>query len=241
MPLLDHFHPPLSLHRHWEGFHSAWANTLTRQLNQGLLPPRYFAEPNVQIGKTIEIDVATQEQAGATESVNEGVATAVWAPPQPPVTALLDFAHLDIVEVQVFQDEEGPRLVGAIELISPANKDRPSHREAFVLKCVGYLHQRIGVAMVDIVTSRSANLHDELLEALHVAQSTNGPTLANLYAGAYRTVATDGPLRLEGWPYSLSLGAELPTVPLWLTADFAVPLDLEQSYTATCETLRIEG
>jgi hypothetical protein len=95
--------------------------------------------------------------------------------------------------------------------------------------------------MVDIVTSRSGNLHGELLERLHVSQSANGPALANLYAGAYRTLATDGPLRLEAWPHSLTLGAEMPTVPLWLAADFAVPLDLEQSYTATCETLRIEG
>ena len=25
MPLLDHFHPPLSDERHWESFHAAWA------------------------------------------------------------------------------------------------------------------------------------------------------------------------------------------------------------------------
>ena len=32
MPLRDHFHPPLKSRRHWEGFHSAWANTIVRNL-----------------------------------------------------------------------------------------------------------------------------------------------------------------------------------------------------------------
>jgi hypothetical protein len=241
MPLLDHFHPPLSSNRHWQGFHSAWANALTRQLNRGLLPPRYFAEPNVQIGTTVEIDVAAFEEAGSAQATSAGVATAVWAPPRPPLTAPLDVAVLDVVEVQIFQDEEGPRLVAAIELVSPANKDRPSHREAFAIKCVGYLHQRIGVVVADIVTSRSSNLHAELLERLHVGQTTNGPALGDLYAAAYRTLATDGPLQFEAWPHSLALGADLPTVPLWLGPDLALPLDLEQSYLAACETLRLDS
>ena len=41
------------------------------------------------------------------------------------------------------------------------------------------------------------------------------------------------------WPEPLALGEALPTVPLWLAADFSVPLDLEASYHATCADLRI--
>jgi hypothetical protein len=41
------------------------------------------------------------------------------------------------------------------------------------------------------------------------------------------------------WPHPLTLGAELPTVPLWLEPKFAVPLELELTYTNTCESLRI--
>ena len=43
MPLLDHFHPPLSLERHWESFHAAWAGSLADALNRRL-PGGYFAE-----------------------------------------------------------------------------------------------------------------------------------------------------------------------------------------------------
>ncbi|HEX8199253.1 MAG TPA: hypothetical protein VF590_02110, partial [Isosphaeraceae bacterium] len=63
MPLLDHFHPPLSQRRHWENLHSAWASAIRQQLND-ILPPRYFAEVNVRLGSRVEIDVATFEEEG---------------------------------------------------------------------------------------------------------------------------------------------------------------------------------
>ena len=39
MPLLDHFHPPLSRTHPWRGFHGAWAAAVARLLNGGVLPP----------------------------------------------------------------------------------------------------------------------------------------------------------------------------------------------------------
>lgn len=50
MPLLDHFKPPLSLQRPWEGIHGAWVAAIATQLNHDLLPPDYFAMPLVIAG-----------------------------------------------------------------------------------------------------------------------------------------------------------------------------------------------
>ena len=61
MPLLDHFHPPLSQSRHWESFHAAWAAEIMRTLNRRVLPRGYFAEAQVHVGSRVEIDVATFE------------------------------------------------------------------------------------------------------------------------------------------------------------------------------------
>src|SRR5947207_15021346 len=66
MPLLDHFHPPLSERRHWEAFHGGWANALAHQLNHGLLPPRYYAEPSINPGGPIKVDVSTLEEGAET-------------------------------------------------------------------------------------------------------------------------------------------------------------------------------
>src|SRR6266496_745475 len=120
MPLLDHFHPPLRAQRPWEGFHSYWAGAITHQLNKGLLPARFYAVPHTKMGSQVEVDAATfenEETAGVLESGNGGVATAVYAPPQPPLVQSIDFDNVDVFEVMVFQDDSSGRLVAAIELV----------------------------------------------------------------------------------------------------------------------------
>lgn len=44
---------------------------------------------------------------------------------------------------------------------------------------------------------------------------------------------------MEAWEHELTLGQPLPTLPLWLAENLAIPLDLEESYEDTCRTLRI--
>jgi hypothetical protein len=238
MPLLDHFNPPLSQRRQWESFHSAWAEAMARQLNQHLLPPRYYAEVHVKVGTRVEMDVGTfRDGNGATAGEGGGVAT--WAPPHPVAQVPLNFTSPDLFEVQVLNDEEGPRVVAAIELVSPANKDRPGHRHMFAVKCASYLQQSIGLVMVDVVTERSGSLHRELLDLLGVAAETPGQTATDLYAVAYRTVAAAEALNLQIWVEALALGTGLPTLPLWIGPEQSIPLDLEQTYAAACASRRI--
>jgi Protein of unknown function (DUF4058) len=239
MPLLDHFHPPLHGPRRWEGFHHAWATVIAQQLNDGILPPSFFAEPEISVGPELEIDVATLEltQSG---TAGKGAATAVWSPAKPKIAAKVDFAQLDTYEIRVYQDLGGAELRGAIELVSPRNKDRPGARRTFAAKCAGYLQHGIGVVIVDIVTARAANLHAELFDVLQVKRRGavwQSPT--GLYAVAYRAVTVRKQPRVEGWPEVLTLGKPLPIMPLWLALDLHVPVRLEDSYVATCRSLRI--
>jgi hypothetical protein len=44
---------------------------------------------------------------------------------------------------------------------------------------------------------------------------------------------------LQAWPEVLTLGGELPTLPLWIGSDVSVPLAPEATYPATCDDLRI--
>src|SRR5262245_8005400 len=131
MPLRDHFHPPLSVERPWDGVHSAWASAIASLLNGDLLPEDYFAIPQVTAGGRIEIDVATMQEQLTSGPSDGAVATAAWAPAKAPLTAPIDFVELGGFEVQVMQQLGGPRLRAAIELVSPGNKDRASHRRAF--------------------------------------------------------------------------------------------------------------
>lgn len=85
MSLQDHFHPPLSVRRHWHAFHNAWATYIASDLNQRL-PEGYFAEPNVQFG--IEIDVATFEEF-AQERASSNFLTALTQHGRPLLRAKL--------------------------------------------------------------------------------------------------------------------------------------------------------
>ncbi|HBL10427.1 MAG TPA: DUF4058 domain-containing protein [Cyanobacteria bacterium UBA11162] len=190
--LQDHFRPPLSTRRHWHAFHNAWATYIASDLNSKL-PEGYFAEPNVQFG--IEIDVAAFKES-QPELINKTEVVQLpiqdqsrWIPPKP--TQTLPFIPtLESVEVSIFDSETGPILKGAIELVSPANKDRTAHRTAFVSKCETYLRQGIGLIVVDIVTTRQANLHDELLARL--SEEKASIVKFNLYAIAYRAIDRNG-------------------------------------------------
>jgi hypothetical protein len=239
MPLLDHFHPPLHGPRRWEGFHHAWATFIAQQLNQDTLPPDYYAESEISVGPELEIDVATMERTD-NRSRNKRGGTAVWSPPRPKISVKVDFAHLDSYEIRIYQDLDGAELRAAIELISPANKDREGSRRTFAAKCAGYLQHGIGVIIVDVVTARMANLHAELFDVLEVkgrSPAWSSPT--GLYTVGYRAVTVRKKPRIEVWPEILMLGKPLPIMPLWLTLDLCVPVRLEDSYLAACRSLRI--
>lgn len=235
MPLLNHFVPPLSVMRPWEGFHSAWTTMMAQQLNR-TLPEGYVAIPQTSRGPMVVIDVATLAQS-ATRSSAPPIA---WEPAEPAWSGPLEWPAHDWFEIRVWDTADGPKLVGAIELVSPANKDRPSARQAFCGKCAGYLRADMGLVVIDVVTSRQHDLHHLLLELLELDSAVPEVAAVDppLSAVAYRTVST-GQTRLDLWPTPLAIGSPLPTVPLWLAPDFAVPLDLDASYHATCDMLRM--
>ena len=238
MPLLDHFHEPLKPRRHWTSFHSAWSTFIASDLNRRL-PEDYVAEGNAKFG--IEIDVATLRDPAASDASSSN-----WQPP-PPIMTLPFVGIADVVEVQVTHFSGGPNLVGAIELVSPANKDRPETRDAFVTKCASYVQEGIGLVVIDIVTERIANLHNLLMQRVGAAAPAWD---ADLYAVAYHPVQQENrssngrPISqpeqsLEIWPHQLQVGAALPTLPLCLKGGVSLPLDLEAIYMKTCQESRI--
>jgi hypothetical protein len=143
----------------------------------------------------------------------------------------------DRVEVLVRGPYGQLSLAGAVELVSPANKDRPEHRDAFVSKCAAYVQQGHGLAVVDVVTERHASLHAALLNRLMTGAAPR--VTADLYAVAYRPVRRNDESQFDTWEEELAVGRPLPTLPLWLPGGVSVPIDLEATYTRTCREQRI--
>ncbi len=247
MPLRDHFHPPLVDRRSWDGLHGGWPMMIVAGL-EGKLPERYVAEPQIHLGSSFEIDVATydrdQDHADSAPAAEGngggGVATAVWAPPRPTLAVATDLPDVDEYEVLVYDTRAGRRLVAAVEIVSPANKDRPEHRRAFVAKCATLILDNVCVAIVDLVTTRKANLYRDLIDLIGVADPALPDEPPPIYAAACRWNRREDGWLFETWSHFLEIGRPLPTLPLWLSETDSVPLELESSYEQTCRILRIK-
>ncbi len=247
MPLRDHFNPPLSDQAQWRAFHGQWPAMIVIELNKRL-PAQYVARPQVQMGSNFEIDLAAhttqsssswmQSQGTPDEDDGGGVATAVWAPPRPTLAIATGLPEQDEYEVEIFESDM-MRLVAAIEIVSPGNKDRPENRRAFAGKCASLLRQGVSVSIVDLVTVRNANLYGDLLDLIGQSDPSLAPAPPALYTAACRWHQIKRSWRLETWVQVMEVGKPLPTLPLWLSPDLAVPLNLELSYLETFGALRI--
>lgn len=237
MPLRDHFHPPASNFASWEELHGAWPATMAMRLNT-ILPAQYRSGVKIFLGTLVEVDVGTfeteQQEAVESNNVDHGLA---WEAEHP--TLLLESNELTPpeYEVRIYDERFDRRLVAAVELVSPSNKDREKAREAFVSKCHAMLQQEICVVIVDPVTLRSANLYGELANRL----GADLPACARetIYAVTLRLRRSRSRLRVETWEHALTIGSPLPTLPLWISESQYVPLELERTYEHTCKGLRI--
>lgn len=219
MPLRDHFHPPLSEQIGWESFLSNWATRLTDSLVDHL-PSEFYAEEHRNAHSNLEV-----------------VVTSYGHTPAAPFTMPALFP--DSFEVRVIQTTSGPTLVAAIELVSPGNKERPAERRAFAAKSASYLHRGVSLIVMDIVTSRRGNLHNEMMQLLEIEERFLLPTDSELYAVAYRPVRRNERAEIDVWTETFAVGSLLPTLPLRLTGDTFVPVDFESTYQESCRRRRI--
>ena len=242
MPLRDHFRSPLDDKHSWDELHGGWPMVMVQQLVE-LLPEPYFAAPGVHLGSLYEVDVGTyrdlESHPEADIEGNGGLALATYAPPKPTITLEPELPEQDIYEVRIYDSRRNRRLIAAVELVSPSNKDRPERRDTFVAKVATLLKNDICVTIVDVVSTLNFNLYAKLLEAVQGVDPTLGDDPPPMYAVTLRTRYEERRKLMDNWYHSLAIGQTLPTLPIWLREKFAVSLDLESSYEKTCSALRI--
>jgi hypothetical protein len=78
-----------------------------------------------------------------------------------------------------------------------------------------------------------------LLEWVGERDPALGDDAPSIYSVACRWRPRGASRWLETWNRPLAVGRPLPELPLWLSDELAVPLDLEASYEQTCHDLRI--
>ena len=223
MPLHDHFRPPVNLITFWQGFYGGWPAVIVQHLRR-LLPEGYVAEPRIHSCGLFNLDSAACEM----EVIPPPFVVVETGPPD-----------ADEYEVRIYDRKRERQWVAAIEFVSPANKYRPEYRNVFVARCAALLQKGVAVSIVDLVTIRRFNLYVDLLTMIGQTDPTLGDPPPHLYAASCRLTRQGERTALQAWSHVLHLGGPLPTLPLWLSPDLVVPLDLEQSYEQACHDLWI--
>ncbi|MFO0796606.1 MAG: DUF4058 family protein [Gemmataceae bacterium] len=148
MPLRNHFRPPVSKRASWEMLHGQWPAAIVQQLRT-TLPPGFTAGPRVHLGTFYEIDVSAYEADDVPQPAPGdagGGAVAAWTATEPSVAVEVEPEEEYEYAVHVYDAERDQTLVAAVELVSPANKDRPEKRNSFVARCAALLKGRgVGV------------------------------------------------------------------------------------------------
>jgi hypothetical protein len=244
MPLFDHFHPPLEDEVPWTTLHAGWATRIADDLNERWLTSDYLAAEIATSGLHPEIDVATYEKPSvslaAAPGDGAGVATLArptWQVADPVLSFAVTFP--EVIEVRIYTELGRRKLVAVIELVSPSNKDRPGERRAFAAKTAAYLQQGVSVVVIDIVTSKRFNLHNEIVQLLAAPPEAAMPADQPIYTASYRPTFRDEKPQIDLWREPLAVGQPLPTMPLRLTGDLFVPVEFESTYMETCRRRRL--
>src|SRR5207253_10052173 len=148
--------------------------------------------------------------AVATET-QTAVETPLYEPPATDLSMPADFPPELFIEVKDVTQQY--RVVAVVELVSPGNKKEKSEREQFAAKCLSFLGEGIGLVVIDIVTGRHWNLHNELVRIAGRDAKFEMAGETWLYAAAYRPVRRDKENLIDLWHWPLAVGTPLPTVP----------------------------
>jgi Protein of unknown function (DUF4058) len=218
----------------FHAFHTLWIGKLMEALNQGVLPPGYYAmaEQVVSVEAKRQADVLAFRAPGrsrrlasgglqVTESRPEvGVRMRPQASPRP-----LKAAGRRRVSVR---HTSGHQLVAVIEIVSPANKDRREHVREFVDKVVEMLESSVHVLLLDLLPPTAAarfGMHGAVW-ARFDRTKYQPPSSEPLMLASYRW---DGDVP-EAFLQPLAVGHELIDMPLFLSRERYVNVPLEATY-----------
>jgi hypothetical protein len=206
-------------------FHTVWIGQLRTALNDGLLPPGFYALAEQHVGRSI-VDLLTLPLPPATG----GLAVAE-APPRTRRRHTVEPAARARRRSLAIRHVSGHRLVALVEIVSPANKDRARHVEEFTDKILSALNVGVHVLLIDLFPP---GRHDP--DGLH------GVLLRQLEQSDERYELPDGePLTLASYAAGpqvdvylehVAVGAALPEMPLFLRPDRYVNVPLEPTYQA---------
>lgn len=236
MPIHDWTRIPSGL---FHDFHQAWSVEIRNALNRGMMPKGFYAYVEQKVPKSeetvlvapdvIAIEVGTKRKRRPKPTLHAD--TAVLEPPRARMIQELesDSAHYARRANRIVVRHQLGAVVAVIEIVSPGNKDSRKAFDSFVEKAVEFLRAGIHLLLVDLFPPAARDpqgIHKAIAE-----QFLDVPF--KLPAGKQLTLVSYRAAPLTAYVEPIAVGDRLPDMPLFLTAEYHVPVPLESTYLAT--------
>lgn len=211
-------------------FHNAWITHLKEILNEGLLPKGYYALSEQHAGRVIADILTLHDDLPAEPRESRGIAV-LDAPPQVgrKMTASENATYRTLRRTLAVRHVSEHRLVALIEIVSPANKDRAQSVQDFVTKAVGAIHAGCHLTVVDLFAPTPHDpqgIHGQIWQYFDTEDYLL-PTAKPFTMAAY--CSSELP---DAYVSHLSVGDELPAMPLFLTVGDYVNVPFSAAYDA---------
>ena len=212
----------------FHAFHVKWIANLADALNDGALPPDYFALPE-QKAAGYASDVLTLHTA-AGESPISGATGGVAVALKPPQTKIVSCVEEELYARKANRIAIHHRhgdVVSIIEIVSPGNKESKAAVASFVNKAVEFLQRGIHVLVIDLFPPGKRDpfgLHKLIWDEFR-EEPLELPAGKNRLLSAY-----DAGPPWVAYVEPIGVGDELPEMPLFLRPEVYIPTPLEATY-----------
>lgn len=224
MPLHDWRKQP-----EWESMHLLWLVNLSRDVRR-VLPAGFRVRPGSSAW--LSADLPSLHPDIAVQNTNLPAPQQTLAVVEPDVEVAVGDLEL---HTALFIEREHV-LVAVIEAISPRNKDRPASRDDHAGRYAAYLLAGVHLLLVDVHARPYGFTFGKLLSERYGVALPAAPAPVAL---SYRVgeIAATGGRMLAVWQRILTIGEPLPSIPLALTLDITLTIDLEPSYQRAADEL----
>lgn len=218
-------------------FHHDWITEIARALNRGLLPAEYYALAE-QIAGGLGPDVLTLQRPanGRPEAPGSQRGGGRALPTAPPKVQFHARTELDLYAARakavVIRHCSDHQVIAVVEIVSPGNKSNRYGLRAFVDKAVEMVTAGVHLLIVDLFPPGPRDpqgvpkaVWDEFADNEFILPAGKLLSLAAYVGGPCPEVFIE----------PTAVGAALPEMPLFLTADFYVPVPLEATYRSAWE------
>lgn len=223
----------------WDSFHLSWISEIQLALNNGLMPPGYYAQAEQIVGPlgpdilALQLDEANHELNGHSSEPSEsdsGGLDVRLAPPRPRLIAEAEVNDYSLRRrTIVIRHNSDDRIIALIELVSPGNKASRHGFRTFIEKAVEAIIRGYHLLIVDLFppTPRDPNGLHEAIWSEFANQTYSQPTGLPLTLVAY----SSGPTK-KAYLEATAVGQELIEMPLFLEPDTYIDVPLEATYLA---------